>query len=67
MGYLSRQPNSNESPGKTWEYGPQPPGDDFAALLNSKAARCANCRRVTMNCYLVERLCPVCRAPRAPA
>lgn len=62
MGYASRQPTSNESAGERWAYGPQPPHDDFSALVNFMAGRCAGCKRVTLNRYLSpENKCPECQ------
>lgn len=61
MGWLSRLPNSNDPPKETWDYGPQEPLDDFAALLNELAKRCQECKRVTMNKYLNSMTrCPEC-------
>lgn len=60
MGYASRLPTPNDPPGGEWIYGPQPPHDDFSALLNSIGRRCEVCRRVTMNKYLNTGRCPEC-------
>lgn len=62
MGYLSRQPTSNDPPRKSPRYGPQEPDDDFSALLNEKAARCRGiCKRVILKQHLVNGECPDCR------
>jgi hypothetical protein len=61
MGYLSRLPDSNDPPRETWDYGPQEPLDDFAALLNGLAKRCSGCKRVAMNRHLIDGQCPVCK------
>lgn len=60
MGFASRLPNSNEPPREEWAYGPQEPHDDFSALVNALAKRCANCKRVTMNQHLKDDKCPEC-------
>jgi hypothetical protein len=65
MGHLSRKPDGNDPPRGEWAYGPREPHDDFSALLNGLARRCAACRRVTMLRYLSEGACPECR--EAPA
>lgn len=66
MGFLSRQPNSNDPPRDSWKYGPQEPLDDFAAMLNGLAKRCHDCKRVTMKKYLgTMGLCPTCTNPTA--
>lgn len=66
MGFLSRLPNSNDPPRQEWNYGPQEPLDDFAAMLNGLAKRCKDCKRVTMNKHLsVMGHCPECYNPTA--
>jgi hypothetical protein len=62
MGYLSRQPSTNDAASMTWAYGPQDPHDDMSALLNDLARWCAGCGRVTLYHHLAERRCPECRA-----
>jgi len=63
MGYLSRLPTSNDPPRETWDYGPQEPLDDVAALLNGLAHRCKDCKRVTMKKHLTNTgYCPECRS-----
>lgn len=63
MGYMSRQPNSNNPEGSSWNYGPQDPHDDFSALLNDLARRCVGCKRVAMKRYLnMVGMCPDCCA-----
>ena len=57
MGYLTRTPTSNDPPKKGKSpYG----GDDFSLLLTGDGKRCKKCRRVTLNKYLKDGLCPDC-------
>jgi hypothetical protein len=66
MGFGSRLPTPNEPERATWRYGPVEPHDDFSALLNGLARRCAGCKRVTLNQYLADGSCPECRStPRS--
>lgn len=61
MGFGSRLPTPNE-PNDSWRYGPQEPHDDFSALLNGDAHKCRACKRVTLNKFLKDGLCPECDA-----
>jgi len=56
MGYLSRQPTSNDPPQSTDNpWGGDELMDDIALLLNGMASRCATCNRVIRNKFLQEK------------
>lgn len=66
MGYLSRQPTSNDSPrpktGKSPWLGEGEMMDETAMLLNELAKRCVVCNRATHVNYLDEsQRCPDCK------
>lgn len=55
MGYLSRQPDSNEILREQNPWGSQNPDfDDFAVLTNSEGKRCCVCNRVVLNRHLLQ-------------
>lgn len=65
MGYLSRQPTSNDPPQPTENpWGGDELMDDAALLLNDMARRCVACKRVTRSTFLQEKAgqpyCPDC-------
>lgn len=61
MGFGSRQPNFNDLPVNSANpWGGNELADDTCLLLNGVAARCADCHRVTRNCFLENGLCPDC-------
>ena len=66
MGYLTRQPTSNEPPrtltGKSQWLGDTEVMDEIAMLLNGIAERCAKCKRATHTRHLdSNQICPDCR------
>lgn len=66
MGLFSRLPNSNDPPKAKSNWGAENPDlyDDFAALLNGDACRCATCRCVVIKKHQRPtkngNLCPDC-------
>ncbi len=65
MGYLSRQPTSNDLPSREskspW-LGDNEFLDEVALLLSGSAKRCVECQRATRVCYLdPNQRCPDCR------
>lgn len=66
MGYLSRQPDSNDPPrpkdGKSPWLEETELLDEFALLLEGAAKRCQKCKRATRVRHLnADQLCPDCR------
>ncbi|HQK63554.1 MAG TPA: hypothetical protein PLF16_00200 [Candidatus Staskawiczbacteria bacterium] len=65
MGYLSRQPTSNDPPkpeGKSPWLEETELLDEFALLLNGMAKRCQKCKRATRVRHLdADQHCPDCR------
>lgn len=66
MGYLSRQPTSNEPPKPNAGTSPwleaNELADEFSLLLNGLAKRCAKCQRATRIKHLDnDHCCPDCR------
>ena len=66
MGYLSRQPSSNNIPKPKKKKNPwlkeNEHVDEFCLLLNGLAKRCIVCKRVASVYYLdSEQHCPDCR------
>lgn len=66
MGYMSRQPTSNNLPqlreGKSPWLGDNELVDEIALLLNDLAKRCKKCKRVTHVRYLdSNQHCPDCK------
>lgn len=66
MGYLSRQPTSNDplprTDGKSRWLEDNPCVDEFCLLLNGLAKRCKSCKLAVRTKYLDDNgLCPDCR------
>lgn len=65
MGFMSRQPTSNDPPRKQSENNPWIEETDlmdtFALLLNGAAYRCTACHRPIRVRHLENGLCPDCR------
>ena len=66
MGYLSRQPTSNDPPqpkkGKSPWLEANELADEFFLLLNGLAKRCVKCKRATRIHHLdSSQYCPDCR------
>lgn len=61
MGFLTRQPTTNEALPKRSPWGPTSDiDDDVAVLLSMRGKRCVGCKRVTMNRHLQDARCPDC-------
>lgn len=46
---------------KTSRYGANDVLDDFAIMINKMGKKCSVCKRVTLNRYLEDDICPDCR------
>lgn len=60
MGFLSRQPNSNEAPARQNPWEANGIEDDFYLLVSESGVRCSCCQRVVRKHFMENGLCPDC-------